>query len=108
MDSSPNVVKIISVDYDLSLILKVYLGFNVETTVRAKLHGVRALPARAYVVQELRPFVENWARGQTIVAEVCSSQDIYGHWPVILTRNDPTFSHTLNEALVDYGLAEKK
>jgi hypothetical protein len=106
MDSTQNVVKIISMNYDLSLMLKVYLGFNVEITVQAKLHGVRAVTARA---QELPPFVENWARGRTIVAEVCSSQDAHGLWPVVLMSKDPTFTTpTLNEALVDYGLAESR
>jgi hypothetical protein len=96
--------KIISVGYK-DLLFDVYLGFHVSITICARLYGIEIFAERAMLVIQ---FIEDWFdKHKSVVIEYNwfgGDQDMRGVWAV--TVIDPVLTETLNEALVNQGLAK--
>ena len=99
--------KIISVD-SKDLLFDVYLGFDVSITIDARLSGIEIL---AEQTENAKRFIKDWFdRYEFVIIEYDrfeEDQDTPGVWPVTVMCNDPLFTKTLNETLVDQGLARK-
>jgi len=98
--------KIISVGHK-DLLFDVYLGFHASITIDARLSGIEIFAERA---RDVIQFLEDWFdKHKSVVIEYDrfgGDQDMLGVWAVTVMCNDPTFTETLNEALVNRGLAK--